>query len=638
MFYRNIVSDAGITYVSEEGIFGSLLAPVSSKPISVFAEPFCNTIGCYENLIFFASLKIMIVENAMLLQLHSSKESVICGYYSSLSVPDRYYDGYIISKDLSECFISSFVVLCNNHKEASNDLAIILISNQIMISYFGLDIASQSSILLYGTLSANGNVYYTVLPSADQGLKKISLKSYLLLSMSQPVIKVLPFRLFTGDTEVGANSLFFIGKEGKICILFSSGRSKDHKNFFLNVPVYSACFLQQYLLISSYKEIIVINLECKDDNIKETLCISALLVKAFCNPHILKINSVMKMFVDTKRYIVLLVKRNGYIYALNEVDLASRLLSPFWCNLKEIVTRFREVSDEVDLFKDDLSTTETHLKQIKNSINLFLNVDLNKEDSSLITCSLLPVTYVRNKGDLSVKLDFKYEFEISGNVYVSIMASSKCTYSFSFYSQARLAQDENFPQNLMLSIKDLPFQVTWSVYYDFNTKELFNIKEIVRISSVLKQENFNVLDLLKEFNSNVVVQQDQLCNTQGFLTLSKQSWQMLKNISWAKLSLDKLFCIASETASLQCALFASYKENIMHIGHLGKNCNEDNVIARLFTNSAPFACELRAGVIEKLKVNVFLCFIAANIYIYALIALTRCFIVATWYILLFHGT
>ena len=585
---------------------------MSSKPIFVLAEPFCNVIGCYENSVSFASLNIIIVEEAMLIQLHSSIESVICGYYSSVSLPDRYCDGYIISKELSESFISSFIVLCNNHKEASSDSPIIFISNHIMISYFGLDVSSKSSILLYGTSSTNGDVFYTVLPSADQCVKNFSLKSYLLLSMSQTVIKVLPFRFFTDYTEVGANSLFFIGKEGKICVLFSSGKSKDCKDFFLNVPVYSACFLKHYLLISSYKEIIVINLECKDDNIKETLCISALLVKAFCNPHILKINSVMKMFVDTRRSIVLLVKRNGYIYALDEVDLASTLLSPFLCNLQGIVSKFCKVSDEVDLFKDSLSTTEHHLKQINNAIKLYLNVNLKKEDNSLITCSLLPVTYVCNKGDLSVKLEFKcLESQISCNVYVSMVASSKYTYRFLFYSLSKLAQDEMFPQNLMLSIKDLPFQVTWNVYCDFTTIGLFNVEEIVSISSVIKQENFNVLDFLKELDLNVV-QQDQFCNTEGCLTLSKQSWEMLKNISWTKLSLDKLFCIASETSGLQFALFASCKENIMHIGHLEKISEEDYVIARLFTNSAPFACEMRAEIIKNLEVNVFKYFIAAS--------------------------
>ena len=615
VLYRDPVSDTGKT-CTEEDIFVSLLGPASAKQessLSVSAECYCTTIASYDSSLSIGS-KIMLFGDTLLLQLHSkdnSNNSLICGYSSVLN-PTRYSNSFVIGKDLVKGFISSFIVLCNSCDKASNNLATMSITNHLVISYFGLDISlSKSTILLYGTCSTNGDIFYAVMPPTDHCSKKLNLKSYLLLSMNQPVIEVLAFRMLCcDDTEVGANSLFFIGKEGKVCVLFSFGKASGSKEFLLNVPAYSACFLKHYLLISSYKEIIVINLKCKRNSKEEPFCIGAFLVEAFCNPNILKINSVMRMYVDTTRSVILLAKRNGYIYSLDESDLTSRLLSPLGNNLQEVVRKLGEVSDKVDLLKSNLNATEMCLKQMNSAINIFLNVNLRGENNSLINCRLLPEIYDQKNSEISVKLDLKYS-GIKANAdgwFICVhMVSSKFTCIVSFYSLSSFTQGELFSQRLKLATKDLAFQVTWSVYCNFPHAEFFSAKDVVGICSVIKQERFNVLEFLKELNSNTLQQQHLLCNIDGHLALSKQSWERLKNAFGTNLLLEKLLCEAdSEIAKLQLAnSFVLYKANIAHIVHVHKIEKEEYVIVRLLTNSAAFVCELRAAFIEKLKVNLF---------------------------------
>ena len=611
---RDSVSDTDKTSGTEEDIFVSLLGPGSSKqesPLSVFAESYCSTIASYDNSLSIAS-KITMFGDTMLLQLHSkdnSNESFICGYSSVLN-PARYSSSFIIGKDLAKPFISSLLVLCNSCGKATIDSVTISISNHLVISYFGLDVSlSKSAILLYGTCSTSGDIFYTVMPSTDQCFKERNIKSYLLLSMNQPVIEVLAFRMLcSDDTEVDANSLFFIGKEGKVCILFSSGKTSGSKEFLLNVPAYSACFLKHYLLISSYKEIIVVNLECKGSNKEEPFCFSALLVEAFCNANVLKINSVMRMYVDTRKSVVLLAKRNGYIYALDQSDLTSRLLSPTGNDLQEVLTKLGEVSDKVDLLKNNVNATEMHLKQINSAINLFFNVNPREENNSLISCRLLPEIYDQKNGKIRVKLDLKYSGtkNSADGWFLSVhVAPSKLPCSFSFYSLSSFTQGEVFSQHLKLSTKDMAFQVTWTVYCDFTHVGLFSAKEVVGICSVIKQEKFNVLGFLKELSSNTMPQHS-LCNIEGCLTLSKQSWERLKNAFRTNLVLEKLVCEAdSETENLRLASFVLHITNIAHIVHVHKIIKEEYVITRLLTNSTAFVCELRAAFIEKLKVNVF---------------------------------
>ncbi len=606
--YRDPVSDTCKTCGTEDDVFVSLLDPAYSKqesPSSVFAEPYCTTIACYDNSLFIAS-KLMMFGETMLLLVHSEDNSLIYGY-SSVLMPTRYSSSFVIGKDLVKRYISSFIVLYTNCNKVSSDSAVISISNYLVTSYFGLDVSlSKCTILLYGTCNANGDIFYAIMPSTDHCFKEVNLKSYLLLSMNQPVIEVLAFRMLCStDTEIGANSLFFIGREGKVCVLFSSRKFNGSKEFLLNIPVYSACFLKHYLLISSYKEIMVINLECKENNEEESFCIGTLLVKAFCNPKILKIDSVMRMCVDTRRSIVLLAKRNGCMYALEESDLPSRLLSPLGNNLQEVVTKLGEVSDKIDTLKSNLNATDVCLKKLNSSISLFLNVNIRDENNSLFSCQFLPEIYEQKNGEISVNLDLQYSGTkpSAGGWFLSIyMASSKYTCGFSFYPLSDFTEDEMFSHHLKLSTKHLAFQVTWSIYCDFTHEKFFSANKVSGICAVIKQEKLSVLRFLKKLNSNTV-QQDLLCNMEGqlgHLTLSKQSWE--------RTNFKDIFqCEANnDTANLHLAnSFVIHKANIAHVVHMHKINKGECVTGRFLTNSAAFVCELRAAFIEKLEVSVF---------------------------------
>ena len=631
--YRDPVSDAyNKTCGTEDDIFVSLLEPAHSKqesPLSVFAEPYCTTIACYDSSLSIAT-RIMMFGETMLLLVHSKNNSLICGY-SSVLIPTGYSSSFVIGKDLVKEYISSFIVLCTNCGKVSNDSAAILISDYLVTSYFGLDVSlSKCKILLYGTCSTNGDIFYAVIPSTDHCFKEVNLKSCLLLSMNQPVIEVLAHTILcSNDTEVGANSLFFIGKEGKVCVLFSFKKSSDSKEFLLNIPVYSACVLKHYLLMSSYKEIMVINLECKGNNKEESFCISTLLVKAFCNPKILKIDSVTKMCVDTRRSSVLLAKRNGCVYALNESDLASKLLSPLGNNLQEVVTKLGEVSDKIDMLKKNLNTTDMCLKQLNGSIGLFLSVNLRDENNALFSCQLLPEIYDQKNGEISVKLDLKYSGSkpSADGWFLSIhMTSSNYTCGFSFYSLSDFTQDETFSHHIKLCTKHLAIKVTWSIYCHFTHEELSRSNKVAGICSVIKQERLNVLGFLKKLNSNTL-QQHSLCNMEGHLTLSKQSWERtnFKNI---------FLCEAdSDTANLHLAnSFLIHKTNIAHVVHMHKINKGECVIGRFLTNSAAFVCELRAAFIENVKVSMFyhiVLHVTAGYYNTYALAFARCFVITT---------
>ena len=596
--------------IIEEDVFGSLLAPVSSKqelpPVSILAEAYCTTIACYDNSLYIAH-KVMLFSNMMLLQLQSnSNVSFINGYSSPLDSV-RYCINFTIGRDTANASISSFIVLSISCNEVSSGTY--TINNQLVISYFGLDVAlSKSHILLYGTNSTSGDVFYTTIPSNDHCFNKPSLKSYLLLSMNQPVIEIIAFKMLCSNNsefEPGVNSLFFIGKDGKVSVLFSYGKCSGCKEFSLNMPVYSACSVKQYLLISSYKEIVVINLECKES---DTESIDAVLVEAFCNPSVLKINSVMRMYVDTKQSVILMAKRNGHIYTLDESDLKSSLLSLSGSNLQEVVTQIGEVSDKVELVKSKLNITDMHLKQINSTINLFI---LANKNGSFINCQLFPEMYYQINGGIAIKLNLQFfgaKINTNGWFLSVHILSSKFNSHSSFYSLSGFIQAETFSRHLTLSTKDLPFQVACVIYCDLAYVGCFDTKKAVGISTVLKQESlkFNVLDFLTESDSNAV--QHTLCNREGYLILTKQFWEQLENSHKTNLLLKKLLYEAvSDNAGNQLAPFVAHKANIANTVYIQRINKEECVIAKLLANSAAFVCELRAAIIENFKASVFRC-------------------------------
>lgn len=604
----NSIPDADKTHHKGEDIFVSLLAPLPSKqksPLTIFAEHYCTTIACYDNSLCIGS-RIMLFADIILLQLLCNNNGSIVNGYSCGSNSDRYHETFTVGRDTRNSVISSFIVLFNSRGEVPSDSTAISISNHFVISYFGLDVTlSNSPILLYGTTGPNGDIFYVALPSTDNCFKELDLKSYFLCSINQPIVEILAFRILcSSDTLVGANSLFFIGKEGKICVLFSSGTTSDYKEFFLNVPVYSACFLKHHLLISSYKEIVVIT-------IASNVSLSAALVEAFCNPNTLKINSVIRMHVDATKSIVIMTKRNGYAYSLDESNVISRLASPIVNNLQKVVTQIGEVSDKVDLLKANINVTEMCLKQVNNAINLFISVNLRDEIDSLINCQLFPEVYNQKIG---IKLEMKPIEAGRTNTkgfFLSVQTlSSKFKHISSFYSLSSFTQSETFSQDLRFSIKDLPFQVTCIIYCDLTHMEFFNAKEALGISAVLKHKKFHVLDFLKEINSNIA--QHPLCNIEGHLTLTQQTWKRLEK-AFRTNSLLKEINFNSETANLQFASFALQKAITVHVYSINK---DQYVTARLLTNSAAFVCELRAALVEKLKVICYLPYIHTYILMY----------------------
>jgi len=368
----------------------------------------------------------------------------------------------------------------------------------------------------------------------------------------------------------------------------------------LNVPVYSCCFIKHYLLIGSYKNIIVINLECKENGKEKFCCVRTILVQAFYNPKVLMINSVMRMYADTRRSVVLMVKRNGYIYTLDESKLKSKLLSPTGSSLQEAVMQICEVSDKVNLLKSNLNVTEMYLKQINIAINLFLNVNLCDESNSLINCQLLSSILHQKKRDIGIKLELECsEAKLSTNGwFLSVHVTYPKFYHISsFYPLSSFNHDEIFTQHLKLSTKDLPFQVTCVVYCDFVHAEFFNAKEAVGISTVLKQEKFNILNFLKELNSNTM--QYPLCSIEGYITLTKQSWERLEKNSKKNLLLKMLLVGADN----QFTSFVVHKANITEGMYVHKINKEECVIAKFLTSSIPFVCELRAAIVEKLNVS-----------------------------------
>ena len=611
VLYRSLVPDGSKTYGTDEDIFETLLGSASSKQdMPIVAEPYCTTIACYDSSESIAN-KIIVFEDILLLQLQSTNDNnaSIISCYNSVLKSTKHCCNFTVGTEGGNSCISSFIVLINNSYKASSDLITISMMDHLMASYFGSDIAlSKSPVLLYGTCGTNGNIFYTVIHSPDRCYFK-KFKSYFLLSLNQPVIEILSFNVSSiNNTETGgANALFFIGKEGKICILFSTGKCSSSKEFLLNVPVYSACFLSHYLLISSYKEIVVIDLEYKGGDRVEP-CINTLLTEAFCNASILNVSSVLRMCVDLARSSVLMTKRNGYLYTLNDCDLKSHCLPTTGSNLQEVVTQIGEVSDEVGLLQDRIKAIEICLKQVNSTISLFSNVNFKDEDHSTIDCHLLPVIYNQKNGGIGIKLELqcfgnKYPETTSG-WFVSVhIASPKLSFSSSFFSMPSFTQGEPFSNHLKLSTKDLPLQIMCTVYCDFTHVRFFGAGRPIGISTLIKKEKFSILDFLKELDSSRF--QYSLYNIEGYLTLNKQSWERLKDASRTNLLLEKFLCeVKSGATNLQSASFVIHKNNIMNSVHVHRIHKNEYIVARLLTNSAAFVCEVRAAMVEKLKVNV----------------------------------
>ena len=611
VLHRSSLPEGSKTDGTDEDIFETLLGPASSKQdMPIVAEPYCTTVTCYDSCESIAN-KIIAFEDVMLLQLQSTNNnnaSFISCYKSVLKSTKHCYN-FTVGKEGGNSCISSFIVLISNSYKASSDLVTISIMDHLMASYFGSDLAlSKSPVLLYSTCGTSGNVFYTVIHSPDHHYFKEP-KSYFLLSLNQPVIEILSFKMSSiSNTETGgANALFFIGKEGKICVLFSTGKCSSSKEFLLNVPVYSACFLSHCLLISSYKEIVVIDLEYKGGD-KVEPCINTLLVEAFCNASILKISSVIRMCVDLSRSSVLMAKRNGYLYALNECDLKSHCLPTTGSNLQEVVTQIGKVSDEVGLLKDSIDSIEKCLKQVNSAINLFTNVNVTDENHSAIKCHLLPIIYDQKNGGIGIKLQLEcfeniYPVTTSGWFLSVHITSPKLSFSSSFFSMPGFTQGEPFSNHLKLSADDLPSQIMCTVYCDFTHVRFCGTRRPIGISTLLKKEKFSILDFLKELDLSRF--QYSLCNIEGCLTLSKESWERLKDTSRTNLLFEKFLCeLKSGATNLQFASFVVHKNNIINSVHVHRIDKNEYVVARLLSNSAAFVCEVRAAMVEKLKVSV----------------------------------
>ena len=612
VLYRILVPERNTMYGTDEDIFGTLLAPASSKQESstcIVAEPYCTTIACYDSTQSIAS-KLIVFEDIMLIQLQSKDNNntpVISGY-TFVENSTKYCCNFTVGKEGGNSCISSFIVLISDSYKTSSNLVTVSIIDHFIASYFGTDLAlSKSPVLLYGTCDTSGDIFYTVIRSPD--ICFMEPKSYFLLSLNQPIVKILSFNMLSiNDTETGgADALFFIGREGKICVLFSSGKCSSSKEFLLNVPVYSACFLSHYLLISSYKAIIVINLEYKGSD-KEEPCISTFLVEAFCNANILKINSVIRMSNDLARSSVLMAKRNGYLYALNESDLKSQCLPKMGINLQEVVTQIGEVSNEVDILKNSISAVEMCLKQVNIAINLFSNVRVKDENHLAVNCYLFPEMYNQKNGGIRIKLDLecsgsKYPDTTSGWFLSVHMISPKLSFISYFFSVSSFTQGELFSTHLKLFTEDLPSHIFCIVYCDFEYLNFVGARRPIGISTILKKESLNILDFLKEIDSNAF--QYSLCNIEGCLPLNKQSWEQLKNALRRNLLLEKFLCeFKSGAMNPQSVLFILHRNNIVNSVYVCRINQDKCVMARLLTNSTTFGCELRAAIVEKLKVNV----------------------------------
>ena len=582
----------------QEDIFESLLGSPDTEldqntPQSINVEPHCTVITWF-NCSLYTPNALLVGGNILLLSLQSKilpknkSATYINGYNASSS--SEYFHNFIIT---SEFNCSSMLVIHSSCCVAGS--ASTLVDDHLLVSFFGPDVAlCKSPILLYGTSA--GQIFYVPVPVHDTSSCTSELKSHLLLSLGQAIVDIFVVRL----CEELVNLLIFVGKDGMVCVLTSYDKGNFFKEFCLNIPVCSTCFVGNKLLLSSYYDVTVVNFDFKcDDKSKASFCLNTALSAAFSNANTIRITGVLKMCVDTSRSTVIVAKGNGHIYTIDESYLTN--YSTLKGNdLQKAVTQVCEISKKVDGLKDNLKVTETSIKEVNNVMVLFhdLNVGIGNFGECLFTCQLQPKVYCK---DIGVELQLTYHgtLILSNDWYICVCFTFPKFHHQLCFRLPHLNGGNTITHLMKVAEKSLPFHVKCILYHTPN-----GTRAPVGVSVLLKQETFDVLNFVKVSDENLP--RSSACTVKGCLRVSKNSLKKWDDgISTNDVSLiNNLFsCRRMGKGQLtfqdSCVIV---KASNSAVAYLYKTIQEYCVVVNLLTNSPSFICELRAAIFERLKV------------------------------------
>ena len=427
----------------------------------------------------------------------------------------------------------------------------------------------------------------------------------MLLSLGQAIVNIFLVRLC--DNIV--NLLVFVGKDGKVCVLASYDKQSFFKEFCLNIPVYSACFVRKKLLLSSYCDIAVVNFNFEyDDKTKASFCLNTSLSAAFSNINNIRIAGVLKMCTNTSRSTVIVAKRNGYVYAIEESYLSN--YSAFKGNdLQKAVTEVCEISKKVDRLRSNLKVTETSLKEVNKIISLVRDLDIRVGSSkveSLFSCQLLPKMYCKEVG-VEMQMSYHGTLILSDDWYICVCYTFPKFHHQLCFSLLQINGGNTITHFMKIAEQSLPFHIKCVLYHVPN-----GTKAPVGVSMVLKQETFDVLKFVKLSDKNVF--QSSPCNVKGCLTVSKSSlkkWgeSINTNVEGISpidsfLSSTKLAPVSKDRVTIQDSSVI-LKAGDSAVAYLNKTIQEHCVVVNLLTNSPYFICELRAAIFERIKVSIF---------------------------------
>jgi len=484
------------------------------------------------------------------------------------------------------------------------DSAGTLVDDHLLVSFFGPDVALyKSPLLLYGTSA--GHIFYVPLSVHNNNSCINELRSHLLLSLGQAVVNIFVVRI-CGNI---VNLLVFVGKDGKVCVFASYDKQNFFKEFCLNMPVYSACFVRKKLLLSSYCDITVVNFDFKyDDKTKASFCLNTALSAAFSNTNTIRIADVLKMCANASRSTVIVAKGNGHIYAIEESYL-SNYSALKGNNLQKAVTEVCEISKKVDQLKSDLKVTETSLNEMNKIISLVHDLDIravSRKGKSLFSCQLLPNMYCKEMG-VEIQMSYHGTLILSDDWYICLCYTFPKFHHQLCFSLSQINGGNTITHFMKIAEKSLPFHVKCILYHVPN-----RTKAPVGVSMILKQETFDVLKFVKLSDKNVF--QSLPCNVKGSLTMSRSSlkkWEESINTNIEEvlpidsfLSSTKLAPVAKDQLMFQDSSVI-LKAGDSDVAYLNKTIQEHCVVVNLLTNSPYFICELRAAIFERIKVSMF---------------------------------
>jgi len=526
------------------------------------------------------------------------KKSATCinGYLLFSHKSSEYFHSFTIT---SEFYCPSMIVIHSGCSEAGT--AGTSVDDYLLASFFGPDVAlSKCPLLLYGTSA--GQIFYVSLSVQNKSSRASDLKSHLLLSLNQAIMGIFVVQVCQGLV----NLLVFVGKEGKVCFLASYDKQNCFKEVCVNLSVYAACFVGSKLLLSSYCEITVLNFDFKCDKNKESFCLNTALSSAFSDVNTIKISGVVRMCVDTKRTTVIMGKRNGHIYTVDE-SYFTNYSAVKGNDLQKAVTQVCEISKKVDELKDNLKMTEISLKEVNSVIAIIrdLDVGIGSVKESLFSCQFLPKVYYK---DIGVELHLSYHktLILSDSWYICVCFTFPKFHHQLCFSLSGINGGNTITHFMKLAEKSLPFHIKCVLCHAAN-----GTRAPVGVSVVLKQETFDVLKFVKVLDKGLL--QTSPSTIKGCLRVSKNSLKQLEdNINTDDIEVvnclfscggsTRLAPVARGQSAFQDSSVIS-KAGDSAIAHLYKTIQEDHVVINLLSNSPSFICELRAAIFERIKVS-----------------------------------